>query len=260
MITLNYSVAEPVVDYSPVTRAAVKDILGRFAPNDCTGISKARYGRLYDGGYVMAEDFDGVSTAFSLGIDHDVSWDLDMAGKGIKIFQYDHTIERLPETHSLFKWEKTAIVPERLGPGFKTLADVVAENSTLADQDLILKCDIEGFEWPVFSQCGSDLLARFRQIVIETHAFHILTNPGHAELIRRAAVNLSANHRVVHVHANNYAPWAILGGIPVPTVLEFTLLRKDRGIFKPSTLEFPTELDMPNDVSRVDYPLGKFRF
>jgi len=260
MPELEYSLSEAAVDYSPPMRGVLSSILGMLTPHDCVGVSKSRYGRLFDGGYVMADDFDGVSAAYSLGISNDVSWDLDIANKGIKIFQFDHMINQLPAHHPLFVWERTGIAPNASEPGFKTLAEVVNANSPSIDRDLILKCDIEGHEWPVFATCGSDVLSRFRQIVIEVHALHALLNDRHADLIRRAITNLSAHHHVIHVHANNYGSWAIMGGVPVPTVLELTLLRKDRGVFQDSTTEFPTSLDMPNCVSRADFPLGRFRF
>lgn len=260
MPMLEYNISEAVIDYKHSTRMSVAHILGQLAPHDCAGMRKSRYGRLFDGGYVMADDFDGVTAAYSLGISHDVSWDLDIANKGIKIFQYDHTINQLPAHHPHFTWEKTGIGADHSEPGFKTLADIVAENSQPGDRDLILKCDVEGFEWPILANCSTALLARFRQIVIEVHAINALADPRHADLIGRAVTNLSTNHHVIHVHANNYGAWAILGSIPVPTVLELTLLRKDRGSFQPTASEYPTPLDMPNNPERADFPLGKFRF
>lgn len=260
MPTLDYAISESVIDYSPSKAISTTAILSMLTPYDCIGVRKQRYGKLFDGGYVMADDFEGISAAYSLGISGDVSWDLDMANKGIKIFQFDHTIDRLPATHPLFFWEKTGVSSEHSEPGFKTLDDIVSETSAPDDRGLILKCDVEGHEWPILASCTSTLLARFRQIVIEVHALNALLNDRHADLIRCAVTNLSTHHRVIHVHANNYGSWAVIGGIPLPTVLELTLLRKDRGVFQPSTSVFPTSLDMPNNPSRADFPLGAFRF
>jgi hypothetical protein len=257
---LDYKIAEAIVDYNPKTRDIVRAVLGKLTPHDCANVGKTRYGKLNDGGYVMSDDFEGVTTVFSLGIDDDVSWDLDMANKGLKIFQYDHTIDQVPAIHPNFTWEKTGISSDDSLEGYKTLTKVVEENSNCEDNDLILKCDIEGHEWPVIASCHSALLARFRQIVIEIHAMNALANSKHANLIRQAITNLTTYHHVVHVHANNHAPWAILGSIPVPTVLELTLLRKDRGNFVPSTSEFPTPIDMPCWSNAADYPLGRFKF
>jgi hypothetical protein len=71
-------------------------VLRPLRPHRVDGLDKVRLGRFFDGGYVMLDAFDGVLAAYSLGINDDVSWDLDMAARGVPVFQYDHTIEAPP--------------------------------------------------------------------------------------------------------------------------------------------------------------------
>jgi hypothetical protein len=82
----------------------------------------------------------------------------------------------------------------------------------------------------------------------------------HANNVRTAILNLVTSHRVVHIHANNFAPWCVVGGIPIPAVLELTLARLDEGEFSPSDEIFPTMLDMPCHASQADHYLGRFEF
>ena len=261
MLDLPFKLAEAVQDYGSQTRRRVLSILRMLEPHHAAGLRKVRLGRTFDGGYVMADDFTGATAAYSLGVSQDVSWDMDIASRGIDVFQYDPTIQRLPELHARFAWKSIGVGAHAITDGsVDTLAGIVRMNGHERDRDLLLNCDIEGHEWSVFAGMYVAVIAQFRQIVLEVHALQQLCQPEFAEVARRAICNLTAHHRVIHVHANNYGPWAVLGGIPVPTVLELTLLRSDRGVLEPSHERFPSELDMPNDPKTGDFPLGDFRF
>ena len=73
------------------------------------GFSKKRIGRDFDGGYVMLDDFAGVEATYSFGIAQETSWDCGIADLGIDVFQYDHTIEALPEENPRFHWLRSGI-------------------------------------------------------------------------------------------------------------------------------------------------------
>ena len=63
-------------------------------PKDVYGKKKVRIGKEGDGGYVLLNDFENISIAYSFGICNDVSFDLELAEKNIDIFMYDHTIQK----------------------------------------------------------------------------------------------------------------------------------------------------------------------
>lgn len=142
----------------------------------------------------------------------------------------------------------------------ETLESLIHQNGHEANRNMILKCDIEGGEWPLLQHTPNTVLNQFRQMVFEFHGFGMLADHAHANNVRRALINLTASHHVVHVHANNFAPFAIVGGVPVPEVLELTLVRKDEGIFSPSQEVFPTPQDMPCNSRHADLYLGQFDF
>ncbi len=247
-------------DDSVTTQRSVLSILKLLRPANVVGHRMVRVGRVFDGGYVMIDDFSGCGAAYSLGISNDVSWDRQMADYGLDIYQYDHTIDELPEQHARFKWHKTGIAAETdVGARLETLPNLVVANGH-ADLDLILKCDIEGSEYGMFTSTPSKVLNRFRQIVVEMHQFERLTDLNYAKTVYEALCNLSVTHRVVHVHANNHCGYAILGATPVPSVLEFTFARKESYEFSTCVTTFPTELDAPCYPYRADYSLGNFAF
>ncbi len=237
-------------------------VLRLLRPFGVEGGRKVRVGRDNDGGYVMIDNFAGITAAYSLGINDDVSWDRQIADRGIDIFQYDHTIDALPEKNARFHWSKTGIC----GVGaetdlMKTLPSLMDSNHHKTEMNLILKMDIEGFEWPVFSTMPSQRLKQFRQIVCEFHGLqHVDVEPFYANMLS-ACERLAETHRVVHVHANNNTAYAIVGGVPIPACLEISFIRMDDGCrMIPSAETFPTDLDMPCFPGRVDYKLGNFVF
>ncbi len=208
----------------------------------------------------MVDDFENIDAAYSFGINDDVSWDLDVARFGIPIYQYDHTISGLPEDHALFRWEPKCISGVAdLDAGVETLETLIERNGHRSSRNLILKCDIEGAEWLLLEKTPNAILRQFRQIVIELHNMAFLCDEEHCNNVRKAILNLTAHHRVVHVHGNNFAPFTIAGGVPVPNVLELTLLRDD-GELVPSDETFPTPLDMPCHSLSADLYLGRFTF
>lgn len=70
-----------------------------LSPHATVGHSKMRFGGEHDGGYVLLDDFEGIEAAFSFGVGPDCSWDLELAERGIRTYQFDHTVDRAPVVH-----------------------------------------------------------------------------------------------------------------------------------------------------------------
>ena len=248
-----------VYDDSEGVQRNVLAILRQMEPMRAVDYAKIRIGKECDGGYVMLDDFKDITAAYSIGICDEVSWDLNMAERGIEVFQYDHTIAALPVQHPRFHWQKKglgAVSTEDL----ETLPRLLEVNGHVGRRDLLLKCDIEGCEWEVLASLPRDCLRHFKQIVLEIHYLERLTDPEFAKLVERAISVLTADHRVIHVHANNHRPFSIVGGIPIPSVLELTLVRADDTQLVTSDEVFPTPLDTTCYRGRADFRLGTFRF
>lgn len=246
-------------DLSPNAAIMLKRALARLRPQGCADRQKVRVGKANDGGYVMIDDFSDVGIAYSLGINNDVSWDLEIADRGVEIFQYDHTIDGLPEDHPRFHWQKTGIGPTSAPHlSIETLPNLIAENGHSGRRDMILKCDIEGAEWGVLATMPHAVLDQFRQIVLETHGWERFANEDEATSFLSAIHQLTHNHCLVHVHANNYAPVAVVGGIPIPDVLEMTLMRRDTCRFEEFNGLFPQPIDQPCNPNAADLFIGTF--
>jgi hypothetical protein len=126
---------------------------------------------------------------------------------------------------------------------------------------MILNIDIEGAEWDVLPALSDDDLSPFSQIVIELHGLlGFVTNGDFRSTVNDAIARLTADHTIVHVHANNYGQRGIAGQVMGFDVLELTLVRSNDWQFAPFRGLFPSELDAPNDPDKPEYPLGQFGF
>ena len=123
-------------------------LLAKLAPWESEGISLIRIGNDGDGGYVMGDIFDKVDAAYSFGIAEDVTWDKQIANRSIPVFMYDHTIDKLPEVHPKFHFFKTGICGKPNLPQMKDIGTLIKENGHQG-KNLLLKMDIEGFEYPL---------------------------------------------------------------------------------------------------------------
>lgn len=225
------------------------ELLKLLTPMQAVGVEKIRIGRNADGGYVMLDDFDGIEACYSIGIDHEVSWDVAMAERGFQVWQYDHTVNRSPILHPNFHFRRLALGIAD-GPQCETLTTLVALNEHRGP--LILKMDIEGGEWDVFAE-PKKVFRKFRQIVCEFHRFDRVTSDSHytAKAIK-ALQTLTRTHQCVHAHANNYDK---LVGYGLGGTMELTFALLSAYQFEPETRPFPTSHDRPNNPAKPDLPL-----
>jgi hypothetical protein len=213
-------------------------------------MSKLRVGNpAGDGGYVMVDSFRGVTSALSIGIGNNVSWDLDLASRGIQVFQYDHTVSSPPSSHPNFRFQPVGVARNTSEDRrFRSLTTIVSEIPDAGD--LILKMDVEGAEWATLSKHNS-VLKRFSQIVLEVHepfSGNTVSRLRNLRTLRK----LNKNHRIVHVHANNCGGVACFEGVKIPEVIEITYLRKTGHHFVPARDHFPTIWDIANTDYRSE--------
>lgn len=217
-----------------------------------------RVGKEDDGGYVMAVQegkYSDENIAYSIGICDDVSWDLEMAKAGYQIFQYDHTIKKLPCKNSAFHWKKVGLTGGPETSELKRLATLLSENGHEKMTGGLLKADIEGHEWNVLAECEPQILNQFDQIVIELHNFHNLKN---RTMITKALRNINETHQVIYIHCNNMSPIGYCGDIIMPNCLEAVYVKKEKYHFKDCDFISPTSLDKPNLARIPEIKLGNW--
>ncbi|MCM1217939.1 MAG: hypothetical protein NC548_25905 [Lachnospiraceae bacterium] len=214
-----------------------------------------RLGKKYDGGYVLLDDFAEDMKVYSFGICTDVSFEKELAGRGLQIEMYDHTIAELPEQHVCFHFHKTGIShidePENSKLSMKTL---LRDNGDLGNKRLLLKMDVEGAEWDFLESTPSEILDQFRQITFELHR---LADNARKEQIIGCLNKLNKTHQAVWIHANNFGHIERAGdGLEIPAYVEITYLNKTVYRTEDGSCKFPLPIDMPDDPSIEEYLFG----
>ena len=238
----------------------IRNTLRLLRPQRVKGYEKARFGSDGDGGYVHLDDFEGLDTAVSLGIDVNISWDRDAADRGLTVHQFDHTVEDPAPTDPRMIFSKTMIAAAP-GPGAETLESIVKRlDKKQARPNIILKMDIENAEWPVLEATSLEAISRFSQITCEMHNFGEIGNLAWRQTFFRGLRKLSKFYAPIHIHANNFGGFAHIANVIFPHVLEVTFANRALYEFEDSDELFPGPLDTPCHAAIPDMFLGDFRY
>lgn len=217
------------------------------------GHTLVRAGGSGDGAYVMLDDFEAGGTAYSFGIGEDISWDEWMAGRGLAVHCYDHTIECLPKNGSGLKFHRAGISgTDRTHENLFSIETLLRRNGDTDKKGMILKMDVEGAEWDFINSAPSDVLRQFSQITLELHG---LTDDLKEGKIIPALEKLNMTHQAVWVHGNNNGGEEKAGGIVMPALLEITYAGRERYVFTPAEYQCPLDIDEPNMAGIPDIEL-----
>ena len=236
--------------------AFIRRFVAAVRPHEAVGTRKIRLGGLVDGGYVMLDPGES-GLAYSFGISDSSPWDLAMAGRNFKVYQYDGSIEQAPDAHPNLFFQRSFISGSALPPPDSlNLAQVIERHGHQDERELILQMDIEGEEWKVLAGLERAELLRFRQLIVEFHDLAFAEN--------RLAVleKLLETHVPVHFHYNNcvqeavYCPAGLF--VYAHKAMEITYARRADHEFVPSNACYPTALDCPNEKKYLDIPIGYF--
>jgi len=241
-----------------LAKRRISELTQSLVPCSAKSFSKIRLGNLNDGGYVCIDDFTNIAAALSLGISDDVSWDLEIANRSIRVAQYDHTVDAPQAGHPAFLFFKQKIGSAE--DGGITIAEIIARHQIVDEASAILKIDIEHAEWNVFDQTTDDTLSHFAQIIGEFHGFDEVLDDDWFDRAKRIFARLGKQFGLVHVHGNNCAAQLVLDNMLFPRSLELTFANRGRYALVESQEYFPGPLDAPNDPKKPDCGLGQFRY
>lgn len=227
-----------------------------LAPMQAEGQEKIRLGGERDGGYVMLDPGQN-GIVYSFGISPNSPWDLEMAKRGFKVYQYDASLSKEPDEHPNIFFHKYFVADKAKDGPYKTIPQIILENNHQKENDLILQMDIEGAEWDILNSLPTEYLCKFKQIIIEIHRAGLsIYNYSILERLRKT-------HTPVHFHYNNhvrqlyYLPQ--LEFIYSGDLIEMTYARNDSFTFSNCTDYFPTALDRPNGPRHsFEIPIGYF--
>jgi len=219
---------------------------------------KFRCGVNTDGGYVLADLAGGYDCYISAGISFEESFSRDFINKynmnEYNSFGFDGTISNYPYEYT----NKICFIKKNINnfndDNNSNLSFLIGKYN-----NIFLKMDIEGGEYPWLLSLEEPQLNKFKQIVLE---FHGITNDGwNCSYSDKVACleKLSKTHYIVHAHGNSHG--AVVNNIP--DVIELTYVNKK---YFDSVPEFNTEslpienLDFTNKPGYNDINLNFYPF
>ena len=219
---------------------------------------KIRCGVNRDGGYVFADLNGEYDCYISAGISNEESFSRDFINKyninKNDSYGFDGTINDYP-----YEYTKNIQFIKKNINNFND--DRNTNLSFLIEKynNIFLKIDIEGGEYPWLLQIDETQLNKFKQIVIE---FHGITNNGwncKYNYKVKCLEKLSKTHYIVHAHGNNFGP--VVNNIP--DVIELTYVNKKyfNSIPEMNVQSLPIDnLDFPNNNGSKDINLNFYPF
>tara|TARA_Y100000816_G_scaffold292004_1_gene285352 strand:- start:157 stop:918 length:762 start_codon:yes stop_codon:yes gene_type:complete len=215
---------------------------------------KVRLGNENDGGYIIVE-MDNYDYLLSGGVGGDISFEKEFTDKyNVKCSVFDgtdDTAEQLCKNESNITFVKKNI-------GFEENYNTTnLKNIINKYNNIFLKMDIEGGEWPFILSLTLEELNKFKQITLE---LHFPNSQKHWEQLYK----ITQTHYLIHYHANNnnhilYSTRQFIekpkSTFTIPAVFECTYVRKDFFKNPPplNTEPLPSKLDKRNTVNKLDY-------
>lgn len=197
-----------------------------------------------DGSYVIGDTEHGI--CYSYGVSDNIIFENGLHDNyGTKSYCYDHTINGIKDKPDYISFKKEGLSHEKTRD-CNTILNHILENGHQEYNDMLLKIDVEGCEWPVL--LSEYDFKHFSQIVIEIHMPHI--GYDYHRSIVNAFENLTKNHKIIHIHPVIF-PIIPYVDIEFPRVFELTLLRTDLVSDEiDKDTEFPGKIDYDFEYSK----------
>ena len=220
--------------------------------------NKLRLGEIGDGGYVFGEVNTEYDCYISAGVSNEESFSRDFINKyNMKKennFAFDGTIVDYPYNYT----SEITFIKKNIN----SYDDVHNTNLFFLIEkynNIFLKMDIEGGEYPWLLSINEEQLNKFKQITIEFHGINDDTWGCSYDNKIKCFEKLANTHYLIHVHGNNYA------GVTnnIPDVIELTYVNKNYfdSIPNVNTTALPIlNLDFPNSNYVKDYNLNFYPF
>jgi hypothetical protein len=233
----------------------VLDLITKLWPRDC-GRNLLRIGGSGDGGYLVPDDLEGIRYCFSPGVGAAVDFENHLADLKIRSFLADGSIDFPPVEKPEFTFDHKSVGANDTETSF-TLKSWMEKYVKDYPGDLLLQMDIEGSEYEVLIATPTDILSRFRVMVIEFHYIHKIFDPFIYKLYKTCFEKILEHFHVVHIHPNNCCGSVRKGEIEVPRIAEFTFYNKRRVDHITYQHQFPHPLDRDNAPANKALPLPK---
>ena len=213
-----------------------------ICPKEVINKKRILMGNIYDGSYVLLDDFKDIKIAYSIGIGKKIQFDKALADKGIDVYMYDHTIEKLPYENEKFHWKKIGI-GNNANAGrthnIQTLTEMMKDNGHTNEKNMILKIDVEGPEWKALNDLPEEVFIQFKFIIMEFHFFKLY--PENPELAYNVFKKIYKTHQAFYVHCCHLPGEKTFGNNRFCVCLEVSYAKRSEYSFTKDKSIYPIE-------------------
>ena len=208
------------IQRSPLLGERARSLVSYLKPTILEIELLKRYGSVADGGYVIpVKAVNDSKFLISGGINTNNEFEIELANLGIMGIQIDNSIDSPPKDHKNLTFKRAT-----LGGKNGVLIDDLLRTFDPTSQG-VLKLDIEGSEYETLAEVES--FFRFTTVIVELHNLHKIVDDQFWKVLKSILEKFSNSHSVVFLTPNNCCEFSIIGGVPIPNVLEVTWLRND---------------------------------
>ena len=236
-------------------------VIERFKPVQ-TQHELMRVGPELDGGYLIPDDIEGITTCFSASssVDSSAAFELDLFESfNINSHLVNNSMEEAPGYIQPLTF--VAKFLSAINNNMYLTLDSWVKGTLLVteyenyDLPLLLKLDIGGDEYSSILSASEDVLKRFRIVVLKLNNVDQWGHPSFFKVVEDFTNKLLEHFIVVHIHPSNKVTIKNVNGIDLPEMLEITLLSKKRCNILGPVSSLPDELDKPCDPNIKDIVL-----
>jgi len=250
-----------------VPEGSTKELFERLKV--CTSCTQfRRLGEAGDGGYLTCMDGlvggTTIRAAYSLGVAGNDKWSEDVYNiLKVPVHQADCTVDSSPAQncrdcnfHKVCLMGESGVGSHPVGPNMNMQQLFQSTGQASApDDSLVMKMDIEGAEWPIFTD-GNSGLNKLKQLIVE---FHALGNEQSHHQYASALRNIEhAGFKVAHIHGNNCCGMYAVSNFTVPAVIEVTFMKSTPSLKVCETEQHLDPLDHRNLPVHDDLPMAHF--
>jgi hypothetical protein len=231
----------------------IKKLINSIKVHDL-GYKLLRMGPNGDGGYLVPDVLDTITTCLSPGVGRLHGFEKDLSKRGIKIYMADKTVDRpnLPNENYRFIKKNIGTYEDQ-----ETITLDAWINSCEIKNNTLLQMDIEGSEYEAINSISENNLNKINVMIIEFHHFEqVFTKLGYL-VINNSLKKILKYFDVAHVHPNNCCGSYKIKELIIPSTLELTFLNKKLTLKKENINSIPNKLDYKNIENKPDIFLDK---
>jgi hypothetical protein len=208
---------------TPHLERNIQALISVIAPKG-TNLKLKRFGGLGDGSYVLPQKYVTKGTyLISGGIENNNELEISLANLGVHGIQIDNSINQAPKTHKNLEFRKVTI-SDSDSQTETTLSSLMKLNSN--EGRLIVKLDIEGYEWRTLAALTKNELASIDCLILELHNLSLISSPDQGREILEVLGKIeAAGLRSIFCQANNGCLNYVLGGTLIPDNMEVTFIK-----------------------------------